>query len=117
MDVLVWAAVSLLFAPCWPWSPLGSKRATVGMTRHETFVRELIRGSNVHPERTKETKREVPSDPGPERHGLLARLPVEVHLSRRYHDGHARFTPHSPHASSAASVAAGSALSRYTLRR
>jgi hypothetical protein len=44
---------------------------------------ELIRGLDVHREWTKETKREVPSDPGPERHSLLARLPVEVHLSSR----------------------------------
>jgi hypothetical protein len=43
---------------------------------------ELIRGSNVS-ERTeeKETKREIPSGPGPERHSLLARLPIKVHLT------------------------------------
>ena len=29
-------------------------------------------------------------------------LPVEVHLSRPYHDGYARFTPHSPHTSNEA---------------
>jgi hypothetical protein len=72
------------FSPRWPWSRSGLKWA----------------------KQTKETKREVTSDAGPERHSLLDRLPIEVHLSRRYHDGHARFTPHSPHAPSVRPVLA-----------
>jgi hypothetical protein len=43
----------------------------------------------------------IPSDPGPERHSLLVRLPVEVHLSRR----HVTTVTSQPHAANAASAA------------